>query len=191
MKKLTWIDRLYIEKHQLHLSKRQLAKDLGCCLKTVYNEFSRGGYWHTDKYAVDHWRYSADIAQQDYDYKQTAKGCPVKLGSRWDFICCFTVLFTKFLSQLGRKNKSVRNTKRMKIKIYGKVHLEGTSKRTGNACNFNQVHYLPPSRGVEGLAAKTLNLDPATYPLNRIILNTDYNVEFDDRGYPAEVSPVK
>ena len=86
MKKLTWIDRLYIEKHQLHLSKRQLAEDLGCCLKTVYNEFSRGGYWHTDACAVDHWRYSADIAQQDYDYKQTAKGCPVKLGSRWDFI---------------------------------------------------------------------------------------------------------
>ena len=77
--KLTWIDRLYIEKHQLRLSKRQLAADLGCCLKTVYNEFSRGGYWYTDKCAVDHWRYSADIAQQDYDYKQTAKGCPVKL----------------------------------------------------------------------------------------------------------------
>ena len=79
----------------------------------------------------------------------------------------------------------------MKIKIYGKAHLEGTSKRTGNTYNFNQVHYLSPSRGVEGLAAKTLNLDPATYPLDRIILNTDYNVEFDDRGYPAEVSPVK
>ena len=60
----------------------------------------------------------------------------------------------------------------MKIKIYGKAHLEGTSKRTGNAYNFNQVHYLSPSRGVEGLAAKTLNLDPATYPLDRIILNS-------------------
>lgn len=86
MKKITWIDRLYIEKHQSTLSKPQLAKDLGCCLKTIYNEFSRGGYWHTDEYAVDYWRYSADIAQQDYEYKQTAKGCPVKLGTRWDFI---------------------------------------------------------------------------------------------------------
>ena len=79
----------------------------------------------------------------------------------------------------------------MKIKIYGKAHLEGTSKRTGNVYNFNQVHYLSPSRGVEGLAAKTLNLDPAMYPLDRIILNADYNVEFDDRGYPVEFSPVK
>ncbi len=86
MRRLLWIDRLYIEKHQSHFSKRQLAKDLGCCLKTIYNEFARGGYWHTDEYAIDHWRYSADIAQQDYDYKQTAKGCPPKIGSRWDFI---------------------------------------------------------------------------------------------------------
>nr|WP_325298828.1 IS30 family transposase [uncultured Dysosmobacter sp.] len=86
MKRITWIDRLYIEKHQNTLAKSQLAKDLGCCLKTIYNEFSRGGYWHTDEYAIDRWRYSADIAQQDYEYKQTAKGCPVKLGTRWDFI---------------------------------------------------------------------------------------------------------
>lgn len=86
MKKITWIDRLYIEKYQNVLSKTQLAKDIGCCLKTIYNEFARGGYWHTDTYAVDHWRYSADIAQRDYEYKQTAKGCLVKLGTRWDFI---------------------------------------------------------------------------------------------------------
>lgn len=86
MKKITWIDRLYIEKYQDILTKSQLAKDIGCCLKTIYNEFSRGGYWWTDQMSVDHWRYSADIAQQDYEYKQTAKGCPVKLGTRWDFI---------------------------------------------------------------------------------------------------------
>ena len=79
----------------------------------------------------------------------------------------------------------------MKIKIYGKAHLEGTSKRTGKTYNFNQVHYLSPARGVEGLAAQTLALDPAMYPLDRIILNTDYNVEFDNRGYPVEFSPVK
>ena len=83
---LSWNDRLYIEKYQKVLSKRQLAADLGCCLKTVYNEFARGGYWHTNEYGVDHWRYSADIAQQDYDYKATAKGCPPKIGKRWEFI---------------------------------------------------------------------------------------------------------
>lgn len=86
MKNLSYIDRLYIEKHQTILSKRQLALDIGCCLKTIYNEFNRGGYWWTDQMSVDHWRYSADIAQQDYEYKATSKGCPPKLGKHWDFI---------------------------------------------------------------------------------------------------------
>lgn len=84
--RLTYTDRLYIEKYQTTLSKRQLAQDIGCCLKTIYNEFARGGYWHTDTCLVDYWRYSADIAQQDYDFKATAKGCPPKLGKHWDFI---------------------------------------------------------------------------------------------------------
>lgn len=64
-----------------------------------------------------------------------------------------------------------------------KAHLEGTSKRTGNAYNFNQVHYLAPARGVEGLAAKSLSLDPLVYPIGSIVVGGDYNVEFDERGY--------
>lgn len=78
----------------------------------------------------------------------------------------------------------------MRIKIYGKAHLEGTSKKTGNAYNFNQVHYLGPARGVEGLAALTLSLDPATYPIESIRVNEDYNVEFDNRGYIFSFEPV-
>lgn len=48
----------------------------------------------------------------------------------------------------------------MRIKVYGKAHLEGVAKKTGNPYNFNQVHYLGKARGVEGLAAQTLALDP-------------------------------
>ncbi len=40
----------------------------------------------------------------------------------------------------------------MKIKVIGKVHREGTSKRTGNSYNFNQVFYNGHDRSVEGLA---------------------------------------
>lgn len=50
----------------------------------------------------------------------------------------------------------------MKIKVIGKAHLEGASKRTGKEYNFNQVHYTGPDRGVEGLAA--LTLDPSLLP---------------------------
>lgn len=78
----------------------------------------------------------------------------------------------------------------MKIKVYGKAHLEGIAKKTGKPYNFNQVHYLGRAFGVEGFAAKTLSLDPVAYPLNSIRVDTDYIVEFDDRGYVIEFSPV-
>ena len=73
----------------------------------------------------------------------------------------------------------------MKIKVEGKAHLEGTAKKTGKPYNFNQVHYLGKTRGVEGLAAKTIALDPVEYPLNSIQVGAMYNVEFDERGYPV------
>ena len=47
MTKITYMDRLYIEKHQHRLTKKQLANDIGCSLSAVYYEFNRGGYWHT------------------------------------------------------------------------------------------------------------------------------------------------
>ena len=71
----------------------------------------------------------------------------------------------------------------MKVQVEGKAHLKGTSKRTGNNYDFVQVHYLGKARGVDGLAAKTVNLDPKDYPLSDIVVGGVYDVEFDDRGY--------
>ena len=79
----------------------------------------------------------------------------------------------------------------MRIKVYGKAHLEGVAKKTGNPYNFNQVHFLGKARGVEGLAAQTLALDPFDYPIDRIDVNREYDVEFDNRGYVVGFSPVK
>lgn len=79
----------------------------------------------------------------------------------------------------------------MRIKVYGKAHLEGVAKKTGNSYNFNQVHYLGKARGVEGLAAQTLALDPIDYPISRIEVNREYDVEFDNRGYVVAFDPVK
>lgn len=78
----------------------------------------------------------------------------------------------------------------MKIKVYGKAHLEGVAKKTGNPYNFNQVHYLGKARNVEGQAALTLALDSAEYPLGSIVVGKEYNVEFDNRGYVVEFSPA-
>lgn len=79
----------------------------------------------------------------------------------------------------------------MKIKVIGKVHREGVSKKTGNPYNFNQVHYTGHDRGVEGLAALTLALDPTLIPYADIKLNTEYDVEFGNRGVVVGFTPVK
>lgn len=78
----------------------------------------------------------------------------------------------------------------MKIKVIGKAHLSGTSKRTGKDYDFIQVHYNGKARGVEGMAALTLTLDPKEYPLASIGVGSEYNVEFDNRGYIQEFAPV-
>ena len=78
----------------------------------------------------------------------------------------------------------------MKIKVIGKAHLKGTSKKTGNDYDFIQVHYNGRARGVDGLAALTLSLDPREHPFADVIVGADYSVEFDNRGYIVEFLPV-
>lgn len=41
----------------------------------------------------------------------------------------------------------------MKIKVNGKAHRVGTSKKTGNPYDFIQLHFTAPDRGVDGLAS--------------------------------------
>ena len=53
----------------------------------------------------------------------------------------------------------------MRIKVIGKARLSGTSKKTGKPYDFVQIHYTGKARGVDGLAAITLSLDPRDYPL--------------------------
>lgn len=79
----------------------------------------------------------------------------------------------------------------MRIKVIGKAHLEGTSKKSGRDYNFNQVHYNGAARGVEGLAALTLSLDPGQVPYADIKVGEDYNVEFDNRGYPVSFELIQ
>ena len=79
----------------------------------------------------------------------------------------------------------------MRIKVYGKVHLEGVAKKTGNPYNFNQVHYLGKARNVIGQAAMTLALDPIDYPIDTIEVGKEYNVEFDNRGYVVDFAPIR
>ena len=84
---LSYIDRLKLEVLlNKGFSKRQIADYLGCCLATVYNEIKRGQYVKVSTLLEPVSSYSADIAQQKYRYNATAKGKPLKLGKRYDFV---------------------------------------------------------------------------------------------------------
>lgn len=61
-----------------------IARTMGFCRQTIYNEMERGAYIHTCDY-WDEIRYSADKAQQLHNRNQTAKGRPIKLGNNHDF----------------------------------------------------------------------------------------------------------
>lgn len=57
-----------------------IARKLGFCRQTIYNEMKRGAYLHTVRW-WDEVCYSADKGQQVHKYNQTAKGRPLKIGA--------------------------------------------------------------------------------------------------------------
>ena len=79
----------------------------------------------------------------------------------------------------------------MKIKVYGKAHIQGTSKKTGNAYNLTVIHTLMPARGVDGVAARTIMLDATKFPVTGVQLNGEYNAEFDNTGYCVDFEGIK
>lgn len=79
----------------------------------------------------------------------------------------------------------------MKVKVTGKEHREGTSKKTGNAYNANIVHYLTKARGVEGQCGRSAWLDPGMIRMEEIVVGGEYIIEFDDRGYCQDFYPAK
>lgn len=78
----------------------------------------------------------------------------------------------------------------MRITVIGKAHLEGTSKKTGRDYNFYQIHFTGPARGVEGLAAQTISIDPTVVPYTSIEVNAPYDAQFDHRGYCIEFTRI-
>ena len=70
-------------------------------------------------------------------------------------------------------------------------HISGTSKKSGKPYDLTIVHTLMPARGVEGSSAKQIMLDYAQYPADRIAVGVDYDLEFDNTGYPISFHPAK
>ena len=81
-RRMTWTDRLTIEKHfNSGASYRQIADKTGFTVGAVYREVQRGLYDHLDSRTYDFQkRYSAQIADDDAQYQSTARCGVIKLG---------------------------------------------------------------------------------------------------------------
>lgn len=63
----------------LNLSKKEISKEIGYCVKTVYNEWHKGKYLHTNSDLTTEWRYSADKAQEVTDKNVSNRGTTPKV----------------------------------------------------------------------------------------------------------------
>ena len=71
-------------------TKKYIADYLGVHLSTIYRELKRGQYERMRTDLTTYLSYSSDIAQNDYDYKQTSKGAPLKIGNAHDLAAYIT-----------------------------------------------------------------------------------------------------
>lgn len=65
---------------------KDIAAELGRCQKTIYNELKRGSVQLLNSDLTYREEYSAQKAQDDYNYKQTGKGTELKLSNDYDFV---------------------------------------------------------------------------------------------------------
>lgn len=82
-RRITYADRVRIETmyNRFGMNPLAIAKELGFCNSSIYREMRLGFYDHRDGSTWKTVRkYSADKAQQNSDYRATAKGTPLKIG---------------------------------------------------------------------------------------------------------------
>lgn len=78
----------------------------------------------------------------------------------------------------------------MKIRVVGKAHHSGTSKKTGKPFDFIEIHYLGKGRGIIGEAAQTAIIDPKVFRLDELVVPGDYIIEFDNHGFCVDFISV-
>lgn len=94
-KNLTRTQRLQIETlYNAKIPKKEIAKRVGVCIRTIHYELKRGAYEHLSK-TTNFWygtrikktiKYSSNLAQQRYEHNCTSKGRPLKVGKDFAFI---------------------------------------------------------------------------------------------------------
>lgn len=78
----------------------------------------------------------------------------------------------------------------MNVVICGKVHRQGTS-RAGRDYDFNEIHFLAPQRGIEGLAAVTKIVGKDVIAYDKILVQQSYDLEIDLQGNIISMRPSR
>lgn len=71
----------------------------------------------------------------------------------------------------------------MIIKVIGKQHRSGNSKKTGKAYDFSEVYFLGENRFVEGQIGMSCTVDPSMVPFAQIVVGAEYVADFGPGGY--------
>lgn len=77
----------------------------------------------------------------------------------------------------------------MKITIFGKIRRKGTSKKTGNAYDFVELHMATPKSGVIGESAERKIVDVSFCDFDKLALGV-YNADFDADGNLLALTPI-
>ena len=90
-KHLTYEDRQFIEylvkkAYPKKVSVQSLVDAIGCSESTIRRELKRGRVKQLSSELIEYYSYSAEIAQQDYDYKASNKGPELKILNDYDFV---------------------------------------------------------------------------------------------------------
>ena len=116
-KQLTWDDRQTIEAMVKDgIPSASIASMLGRSLRTIQRELKRGKVIHMDTELREYETYSCERAQQDYDFKATAKGVDLKLGSNR--------IMVKFISErilVHRESPDIVATRMKRMNMVGRV----------------------------------------------------------------------
>ena len=79
----------------------------------------------------------------------------------------------------------------MKVRIIGKVHREGVSKKSGRPYDFIELHYTGPAHGVIGEAALTKTIDPSLFNFDELAVPAEYQIEYDSTGAVVSLAPTQ
>lgn len=72
--------------NDLKMQPKEIAVVMHKHINTIYNELKRGRVKMLDSNLCYYYKYCADYAQNDYEYKSTAKGRQLKISSDYDFV---------------------------------------------------------------------------------------------------------